>query len=287
MISGVVFMFWNVENFFDPFDDLAKNDDDFTAAGRNAWSNRRFEVKCYSIAKTILSVQEGFGKYPVIVGLAEVENDYVLRRLTQNTPLYKLNYGFIHRESPDARGIDVALLYRKELFKPLKVEALKVELPNGSPTRDILYVRGVLRDKDTLHIFVNHWPSKRGGEEETQQRREAAEATLKSKLKTLEPGASIIVMGDFNQSDPIEDSPLVQHNVARGGTIKFQGTWEQIDYFYTSNNIAPNATFAPYRPDFLIEDDKAYLGKKPRRTYIGPRYNGGVSDHLPIILRIK
>ncbi len=287
MVSGVVFMFWNVENFFDPYDDKTKNDDDFTAMGRNAWSNRRFEVKCNSIAKTILSVEGEFGRYPAIVGLAEVENDYVLRKLTQDTPLYKLNYGFIHRESPDARGIDVALLYRKEIFTPITVESLKVELPNGNPTRDILYVKGVFRGRDSVHIFVNHWPSKRGGEEETQQRREAAEVTLKRKLSTLDTDAVIIVMGDFNQSDPIEDSPLVQHNVTMDGTIKFQGVWEQIDYFYTSKNLAPKVFFSPFRPNFLIEDDQAYLGKKPFRTYNGPKYNGGVSDHLPIILSVK
>ena len=279
-------MFWNVENFFDPWDDPSKNDDDFTSRGRNAWTFKRFETKCNSIAKTILSAGGEYGEYPVIVGLAEVENDFVLKHLTEQTPLFKLEYGFIHLESPDLRGIDVALLYRKNDFKPIDIETVRVDIPDGNPTRDILYVCGVLNENDTIHVFVNHWPSKLGGEEASRPRREAASDALKSKLRELGPDDRIIIMGDFNDTNPFTDSLVRQMNVVKDGTIKFQGVWDQIDYFFVSENLYEESSFTPYSPDFLIEEDKTYLGIKPRRTYIGPRYNGGVSDHFPIILKI-
>lgn len=284
VFAGIVYMFWNVENFFDPWDDPSKNDDDFTARGRNAWTFKRFETKCNSIAKTVLSAGGDYGEYPVLIGLAEVENDYVLKHLTEKSPLFKLEYGFIHYESPDLRGIDVALLYRKKDFIPLKSESVRVDIPNGNPTRDILYVCGIVAGEDTVHVFVNHWPSKLGGDEASNPRRQAAADVLKSKIGNLDEDDHIIVMGDFNDSNPFEDSLLVQLDVKTEGTIKFQGVWDQIDYFLVSRNMRKYVEFTAYTPLFLIEDDNTYLGVKPRRTFIGPRYNGGVSDHFPIVL---
>lgn len=273
VLLEVTVMFWNVENYFDPFDDPLKNDDDFTPEGVKHWTWRRFERKRDGIAKTIISTADGFGSLPVIVGLAEVENKMVLRQLVDKSPLEGFGYGFIHRESPDRRGIDVALLYRKAAFKVFKVDSLRVK---SFPTRDILYVKGMLASGDTLHAIVVHLPSKLGGEKASGGRRDEALAVLDScldSIRTVRPEAKIIVMGDFN------DGPESR----KEGTIKFQGVWETIDRFMVYNL---NVSEAVYRPYFLLEEDKTYMGMKPRRTFIGPRYNGGLSDHLPIVLKI-
>ncbi|MBQ0124437.1 MAG: endonuclease [Bacteroidales bacterium] len=273
VLLEVTVMFWNVENYFDPFDDPLKNDDDFTPEGVKHWTWRRFERKRDGIAKTIISTADGFGALPVIVGLAEVENKMVLRQLVDKSPLEGFGYGFIHRESPDKRGIDVALLYRKAAFKVFKVDSLRVK---SFPTRDILYVKGMLASGDTLHAIVVHLPSKLGGEKASGGRRDEALAVLDScldSIRTVRPEAKIIVMGDFN------DGPESR----KEGTIKFQGVWETIDRFMVYNL---NVSEAVYRPYFLLEEDKTYMGMKPRRTFIGPRYNGGLSDHLPIVLKI-
>lgn len=273
VLLEVTVMFWNVENYFDPFDDPLKNDDDFTPEGVKHWTWRRFERKRDGIAKTIISTADGFGALPVIVGLAEVENKMVLRQLVDKSPLEGFGYGFIHRESPDRRGIDVALLYRKAAFKVFKVDSLRVK---SFPTRDILYVKGMLASGDTLHAIVVHLPSKLGGEKASGGRRDEALAVLDScldSIRTVRPEAKIIVMGDFN------DGP----ESWKEGTIKFQGVWEAIDRFMVYNL---NVSEAVYRPYFLLEEDKTYMGMKPRRTFIGPRYNGGLSDHLPIVLKI-
>ena len=280
-MKGLVFVlleftvfFWNVENFFDPFDDPLKNDDDFTFQGVKHWTWKRFERKRDGIAKTIIATADRYGSLPLLVGLAEVENRMVLRQLVGKSPLETFDYGFVHRESPDVRGIDVALLYRKDAFTPLRVDSLRVE---GFSTRDILHVEGRMRSGDTLHAVVVHLPSKLGGARATDDRRKKALALLKhctDSLLALNPSAKIVVMGDFN------DGPSSR----RCGTIKFQGSWETIDKFITFNLNTRESIFSP---PFLLEEDKSYLGVKPKRTYVGPRYNGGLSDHLPIVLEIN
>lgn len=273
MLLEVTVMFWNVENFFDPFDDSLKKDDDFTPSGAKHWTWRRFELKRDGIAKTVISTYDLYRQMPVLVGLAEVENKMVLRQLVEKSPLERFGYGFIHRESPDLRGIDVALLYRKSVFKPLTVDSLRVD---GFPTRDILYVKGALPEGDTLHTIVVHMPSKLGGAKSTDVRREAAMSLLQNCVDSIlasVPGSRIVVMGDFN------DGPRSQ----KAGTIKFLGVWETIDKF-CKYNVRGEETI--YDAKFLLEEDKSYMGMKPKRTYVGPRYNGGLSDHLPIFLRI-
>lgn len=270
-VGLVVIMFWNVENFFDPFDDPLKNDDEFTASGLRHWSWSRFVRKRDAIAKTVLSVKDAYGSLPDLVGMAEVENRMVLRQLVEKSPLGELDYGFVHRESPDSRGIDVALLYRRSRFRPLHVDSIRLE---GLKTRDILLVELQTEQGDTLNVIVLHFPSKRGGARSSDSRRQYAELILRrctDSLLARRPDARIVVMGDFNDGPSSPSS----------GTIKFQGNWETIDRFMWWNLEAENFI---YSPSFLLEEDKTYLGVKPRRTYIGPRYNGGVSDHLPVIL---
>ncbi len=298
-------MFWNVENYFDTADDIATLDEEFTPRGGKHWSRKRFERKRNGIAK-VITAASCYGDYPVVIGLAEVENKTVLRRLVEDTPLEKLDYEFIHRDSPDTRGIDVALLYRKSRFRPLAVQPLRVS--EEFRTRDILYVKGVLADggpaareggvkvsgpavADTIHIFVNHWPSKRGGAEVSDQRRLAAARTLTAAIDSIrltDSTAFIVAMGDFNDTPDnvaLPLSNLAEPVAARGeGTIKYRGNWEMIDQIFVSDTSC--CAMDIFKPAFLMEPDRTYTGDKPRRTYIGPKHNGGLSDHLPVVLRI-
>ena len=310
-------MFYNVENLFDPVDDPSTQDEEFTPAGSNHWTWAKFQVKRDGIAKTIIAA--GAGEAPLLVGLCEVENRLVLNQLVQNTPLAKLDYGIVHRESPDLRGIDVALLYRKDYFSILSQQFYKVYLEaNNAHTREILYAKGVWNGLDTLHVFVNHWPSKVGGAKESEPKRMQAAATLRAVIDsifTTNQRANIVAMGDFNDtpdSRPVNEG-LRSRALADGlcdtclfnllrplsdkgeGSLKYRNAWELIDLFFLSGNllntkqpIYVDPTEAGiFRAPFLLERDERYMGDKPKRTLIGPRYNGGVSDHLPILMKVR
>lgn len=292
---AAVVMFWNVENFFDPFDDPLKNDDEFTATAVRNWNWTRFEAKRDGIAQTILAAGDAWGELPALVGLAEVENRFVVSQLVGKTLLDEMKYGYVHRESPDVRGIDVALLYRKDRFRVTAVDSLRVP---GVHTRDLLYVR--LREipgqagNDALHVFVVHLPSKRGGAQASRNRRTAALTVLEQAVDSLlqnDPQARIVAMGDFNDTEcavrglyPAPRDTAAAVAPTAPGTLRYHGRWEQIDHFFLSPAV--DAAMRIFAPPFLLEPDKAWLGAKPRRTYVGPRYNGGLSDHLPLILRI-
>lgn len=308
--NGYVVMFWNIENYFDTFNDPATSDDEFTPFGDRFWSWKKFITKRNNIAKVIISIGKKQSSaeinYPALIALAEVENRFVLEQLVRATPLSLINYGIIHRDSPDERGIDVALLYRKSVFRPLSIEFIYVHLPDTAlKTRLILYAKGVLEDLDTIHIFVNHWPSKLGGEVVSRPNRAAAAASLKSMSDSIfrkNRNANILLTGDFNDTP---DAPMFKDfkdfvNLSEPlfnkgeGTIKYRGKWELIDQFFISKNLLDQRepiscdknAMEIYKPPFLLETDKEYLGVRPKRGYIGPRYNGGISDHLPIIFTI-
>jgi hypothetical protein len=200
-------LFWNVENFFDPFDDSLKLDDEFTPGGNHGWTWVRFNQKLNNVYKVIMST--GW-EPPDIIGLCEVENRWVLERLTRMTPLSKFEYKIIHHDSPDLRGIDVVMLYLPSSFRPLKTSFIPIiGLKTGDdPTRDILFVKGIIKSLDTVNIFVNHWPSRYPGLVETIHKRQAAALVLKRKIDSLfneEPGCKIIAMGDFND-EPWDES---------------------------------------------------------------------------------
>lgn len=302
-------MFWNVENYFDPFDNPGKNDDQFTAEGEYFWGWKKFEKKRDDIARTIILAADTYGQFPALVGLCEVESHFALRHLLEHTPLARAGYNFIHRESPDSRGIDVALLYREEIFTPLEEKFYSVDFP----TREVLHVKGVVNSLDTIHVFVNHWPSKLGGEKASAPRRMAVSERVKSVVDSIlaaAPQAGIILMGDLNDGYASEAvgnlAPLV--NLARWaegaeGTHKYQGEWNIIDHFSVSEGLLASDTdsragaFSPqwlrcnrqmeiFAPQWLLVPDETHMGVKPNRTLQGPRYLGGVSDHLPIILKI-
>lgn len=290
-LGVIVVMFWNVENLFDSFDDPLKNDNEFMPAAERHWTWQRFERKRDGIAQTVVSVADAYGDLPALVGLAEVENRIVVSQLVRKTMLADQDYDFVHRESPDERGIDVALLYRKDVFRVVAVDSLRVP---DFPTRDILYVKLRCRVKSgmTMNVFVVHLPSKRGGAKASQDRRKLALGVLERAVDSLlqaEPDSPIVVMGDFNDSKarvaglsvPPFDGPP-----AAPGTLRYHGRWEQIDWFCVSPALDSSARMQIYAPPFLLEPDPAWLGVKPRRTYVGPRYNGGLSDHLPVLLKL-
>ena len=310
-------MFWNVENYFDTYNNPYRKDDEFTPTGENHWTKEKFQQKRDDIAKTIALAADEYGQFPAIIGLCEVENASVLNQLVSHTPLARVGYKFIHKESPDSRGIDVALLYREDTFTPLE----KHFYGAGFSTRDILYTKGVINALDTLHILVNHWPSKSGGEKASEPRRIKVAERVKGitdSLLTANPRANIILMGDFNDThnsksleilteDNLPDDSsgrktlvnLASFASGADGTHKYRGEWSIIDQFLVSDGflerkqegILPQWVFCKgemeiFSPEFLLEWDETYMGVKPRRTFQGPKYLGGVSDHLPIMLRI-
>jgi len=309
-------MFYNVENLFDTIDNPSKDDNEFLPHGSRHWNNFKFYRKINRIAQVVVAAGEG--DYPSVIGLCEIENQDVLESLLFHTPLNKLDYQIIHKESPDNRGIDVAFLYRKGKFKPTSFDAIPVINPkdNKFRTRDILYVKGMI-GKDTVHFFVNHWPSKYGGVGATKPLRALAASTLKHKTDSLliyNQKSNIIIMGDFNDT-PSDVSikevlgvktpagniasnslynlalPLAQKGK---GTNKYQGKWSLIDQIIVSGNLLKGGklettsdSFQIFSPDFLLESDEANLGKKLNRTYEGFKYHGGFSDHLPVFIDLK
>jgi hypothetical protein len=314
--QNVRIMFYNVENLYDPYDDTTKLDDEFTSAGAKHWTYSRFREKINHLGKTILAAGEG--DPPAIVGLCEVENRYVLNKLVYDSPVKNFRYRIIHHDSPDARGVDAAMLYRPDLFRPLCIRTEEVRFADDTAarTREILYVRGLMLGKDTVHLFVNHWPSRRGGEEESAPRRMVAARIVKQMTDSLfriNPQSAIIIMGDLND-EPSSES-ITKGLSARGdttgmkenelvdlmfprmknwleGTIRYRGRWSIFDQFIVSGGLLKGngritTSFADARivtTPFLVEEDSRFLGNKLKRTYSGPRYLGGFSDHLPVIL---
>ncbi len=304
-------MFWNVENYFDTYDNPSTTDEEFTPTGDNRWGRARFEKKRDDIAKTILLAADQYGDLPALIGLAEIENAFVLQELLEETPLARTQYKYIHKDSPDSRGIDVALLYREELFTPLETKYIGFSFP----TRDVLYTKGVVNGLDTLHIMVNHWPSKRGNEESSGRKREYVSLKVSHVVDSIllrNPAANIVLMGDFNDtpaSSPLKNlgqlTNLAKWADGAEGSYKYRESWSMIDQFLVSENLikekssinGKNEAFRPqwiythrnmeiFAPEALFAEDATYMGVKPKRTYSGPRYLGGISDHLPVVFKL-
>jgi hypothetical protein len=237
---------------------------------------------------------DGGLRLPEVVGLAEVENGFVLRQLVTQTALRKLDYEEVHFESPDPRGIDCALLYRASRLTLVGAKPCRVSAP-GLETRDILLAQFLTPGGDSLAVLVNHHPSKYGGGE-TDWRREVAVARLRALGDSLAASGwrCAVAVGDFNDTP---DNPLFRQleptfalcrlEVGGPGSIRFNGEWQLIDLCFVSPGVAEGAAFSVVEPPFLTERDAAHSGDKPLRTYSGPRYIGGVSDHRPILVRIS
>lgn len=292
-------MFWNVENFFDwRNDSTTVSDAEFSAAGERHWGWKKFQAKANAFAKALFWLEGETGSLPDVVGLAEVENSFVLRQVLTKTALRKTDYKYVHYDSPDRRGIDVALLYRTSVLelvdsKPCHLYAADTLMA----TRDILLCR-FRKDSLEFAVLVNHHPSKYGGAAESEPRRRIAVERLRALADSLAASGidRIIACGDFNDTpaNPVfrllEPSLMPMHRdlYARGqGTIKYDGQWDLIDHFYVSPPLSARSRIRILRIPFLLTRDTAHSGEKPLRTFQGPRVLGGVSDHLPILLEVN
>lgn len=310
---------YNVENLFDIKDDSLTNDAEYLSNGNRGWNYKKYSKKLSNISKVITALG-GWGP-PAIVGLCEIENRNVLEQLTRYAPLKALRYQIVHYESPDARGIDVGLLYQKSKFQPVTSEAVRINFPNDPKrtTRDILYVKGTLDNSDTLHVFVNHFPSRLGGELASEPKRIFVASVLRHKIDSIfeqSAEANILVMGDFNdypnnssilktlKALPVDSGNIAEkslynlfyamHIEGKKGSYKHDGEWGMLDQMIVSGNLlqSENTTCVVFNsadvfnPEWLLEDETQHLGKRPARTYIGMKYNNGYSDHLPIFVDI-
>ena len=297
-------MCWNVENFFDwRNDSLTVSDAEFSSRGERHWTWRRFQAKANAFAKALFWVETETGRLPDIVGLEEVENAFVLRQVLQKTALRKTDYKYVHYDSPDRRGIDVALLYRSSVLELVDSKPCHLyEADTVMATRDILlcvFRRKIDGAPPPFAVLVNHHPSKYGGASESDPKRRIAVDRLRFLADSLaaEGIDKIIAGGDFNDTP---DNPvflrlepalktLYSALFSRGeGTIKYDGKWALIDHFYASPALWDSGpSMRILRIPFLLTRDTAHSGDKPLRTYTGPRPTGGVSDHLPILLEIS
>jgi endonuclease/exonuclease/phosphatase family metal-dependent hydrolase len=306
-------MFYNVENLFDTFNDTLKDDDDFLPGGLMRWNLTRYNKKINSVYKTIIAAGEW--NPPDVIGLCEVENRKVLEDIVYGTYLSKYSYGIIHKESPDLRGIDVCMIYRKD---HAAVIDFRYWIPSGISrkkfnTRSVLYTKLLIRS-DTVHFFANHWPSRRGGVLASEDLRVKIAELVREKadsiMNSVNGGAKIIILGDFNSTPDDQEIKLLtapfqsgfslvnlsESKAGRGeGTYRYTGTWEMIDQVIVSKSLLSSPAglytgeenLAIFKPDFLLKKDPKYPGFSPNSTYLGYRYQGGFSDHLPVLLDLK
>jgi len=293
---------YNVENLFHPAHDSVagepKDDLEWTLEGERRWTYARYRNKVENIARVLTNIGEWEGVD--IVGLCEVENAQCVKQLCN--VLRHGEYDFVHYESPDRRGIDVALVYKKSRIDTLQTRPIPVSLvspDNGvtETTRDVLYVHAKTDDLDTLHLFVCHMPSQLGGRTGSEWKRKAVRNILQNAVDSVlqaDSQARIIVMGDMNSS-PADDLAGLNNRMKdrtdsiqnTKGTHKWHGQWTCLDQFYTSPALDTVSSVRIYDAEWIQETDERYMGLKPKRTYNGFRYQNGFSDHLPIVLTIR
>ena len=310
----VTIAFYNVENLFDTTDDLKKKDDEFTPQGAKKWTSNRYRAKVNSLGKVLAAI--GDENLPGLIGLCEVENLNVLEDLANSGHLQQGGYELVHFDSPDVRGIDNALLYRPEFFKLQYAETISVIFPeNPYPTRDILYIKGALNNNEILHIFVNHWPSRVGGQKRSEQRRMFTASVLRKKtddIFQIDSTAKIIIMGDMND-EPVNRSVsevlragkpgpstrldtlfnmMMPLNKAGEGSYNYQGKWNMLDQIIVSGALlngkcgwSIEGKAEVFHPEWMEHRGKKY--SVPSKTYGGNRYFGGFSDHFPVRIKLK
>lgn len=307
----VKIMFYNAENLFDTEDDSIKDDTEYLPGGLMRWNKSRYYNKINSVSKVIIAAGEW--NPPALVGLCEIENRKVLGDLVYGTPLSAFGYGIVHEESPDIRGIDVCMIYRKDLVKVIGHRLLIPEYSESGEfhSRGVLYAKCLLGN-DTLHVFLNHWPSRRRGVLASEDLRVAMARMLRHTADSLcvasGCNAKVLIIGDFNCAP---DDPLMSELIdpASGGscslknlsddktsgtrgTYRYQGNWEMIDQIIVSGGLLDSNKglntgqkhFRIFSPDFLLKNDNKYPGMVPFSTYRGYSYQGGFSDHLPVLL---
>ena len=306
LISVFTFVQFNCENLFDFRHDCLKEDIEFTPEGKRRWTPRKYRNKLDNITKVITScgMEAGEWRLPDMVALCEVENDSVMNDLTRRSPLRNLGYEFAITNSPDTRGIDVALLWHPGSFAMIRNYAIGVRMNDGErPTRDILYACGRTASGDTLHVFVVHAPSRYGGNKLTRPRRMAVTDRLNMAVDSIRRQCAepkIIISGDFND---YYDSPIFDKLNSNGlinvstnaigdngakATYKYKGEWKSIDHIFISRNLTTRLRSCRINDlPFLLEDDLKYGGVKPFRTSNGYKYQNGYSDHLPLVMKLE
>ncbi len=303
-------MFYNVENFFDISDDSLKDDNEFLPDGVMRWNIKRYIKKRNSLYKTIVAA--GDWSMPAIIAFCEIENRHVLEDLCYNTYLVRSGYDIIHEESPDWRGIDVCLIFRKDVVKLIYYEYLIPKTDQLFTSRSVLYAKFII-GKDSIHLFVNHWPSRRGGVLAGEGIRQNIASMVRTKVDSLigsRPNSKIIILGDLNCSpdDKVlqafmkssdSENSLVNLadslNSSGNGTYRYAGLWEMIDQVMVTRSLlnSNDGLFTRtnllkvFRAEFLLQKDSKYPGLSPYPTYRGYKYVGGFSDHLPILLELK
>lgn len=318
--TALTVVFWNVENLFDIDDDPLKNDEEFLPDSPKQWNKEKYNKKLTDIAACITSINRKAP--PDFVGLAEIENKKVLQDLVRTSDLVKVNYSIVHYESPDERGIDVALLYNRNEIEIVESKPIPVDFITDTTdfTRDILYVK-CRAGENILHLFVNHWPSRPPDEKDSEIKRITAAVTLRKEIDrilNLDNNARIIIMGDFND-EPTNRSILQvlgatnklknigyrdlynmmydMHNTGDEGTLTYRDNWQMFDQIIVTPSLfakgdgyytAP-ADGRVLKNDVLLYRNAETGALQPHRTYIGDYYAGGASDHLPVyfVLRLS
>lgn len=302
-MGGQSIVCYNVENLFDIEDDPTINDADFLPEGSLAWTKERYTLKLEHLSEAISWSVDGT---PAIIGLVEVENRTVVEDLASTKMLKEADYHIVHHDSPDERGIDVALLVHPSFTGVVKDEALKVDLL-GDRTRDVLHVELALIHGQRLHIFVNHWPSRRDGEASVSKRMTAA-AVVRKKVDEIldaDPVALVLIMGDLNDTPSdrsireglgaacdkeakadLYDLMCIDQPRSQG-SYNYKGEWSYLDHMIVSEALLPKVASAKaFWDDRLLFRHPRY-GRSPNKTYAGRDHKGGYSDHLPIVLRLK
>lgn len=311
-------VFYNVENLFDTIDNPVTKDEEFTPGSEKNWNSERYAKKLEDLSMVLTAAQRN--EFPEIIGLAEVENHSVLEDLLKTKAFRKSEYEIVHRDSPDRRGIDVALLYRKDELKSVSSEWIPVNFPFDSSltTRDILHVSGKASDGRKIHFFVNHWSSRYGGMRESEPKRMYCAVSLRRKIDMLyamESDPRIVIMGDFND-EPTNKSIMHilqasnklknistgelynlfydQHNQGLSGSYNYRGSWNMLDQIIVTHNMInqDNSYSCDYSSGKILKEDWMLYEnrdgvKVPDRTYGGPNYFGGISDHLPVYIVLK
>ena len=312
--NAYVIASYNVENLFDTVNDSDTNDDEFTPEGYKHWTKERYEKKIEHLSWVLSHLSN---ELPAIVGLCEVEHKSVVLNLANSKLLKKGNYKVVHEEGPDTRGIDVALMYRSDLFHLIDYKEIPVIVPEdpNSKLRNILHVIGNFADSDTFHIFVNHWKSRRGGREETEFKRVAAAKILKAETDKIFAGnktANIIIVGDFNDDPKSKSLDKVLdatdntknpdfnefYNLLYDKSLEGEGTnsrdyqWFMLDNLIVSQVLRNGKEFYAEDGQVFKNDKILYYNAKanfktPNKTYGGKNYYGGYSDHLPVYFMLK
>lgn len=306
-------MFYNVENLFDTINDPSINDEEYLPNAKMPWNTARFNLKIEHISKVMASVDATV--FPDIIGMAEVENLSVVQNLVNSANLKAGRYKIVHFDSPDERGIDVALLYNSRKFRLLQAEPLKVALPSADKdrTRDILYVKGIALKKTIIHIFINHWPSRGGGQEVSEKNRMAAATVLRHKIDLIlaaDPLANILVMGDLNDNptdksitevltstapeltaSPSRLYSLLLPRFKNGEGSLYYKSWDMFDQVIVSGDLLSPGKGLKCKPEDAVVFKPEWILYKnkdgemlPNRTATR-EYHGGYSDHLPVLVK--